>query len=414
MTSAPRPWSLSGRLTTRVLLLVIGGWLASVTLAILALEHEMSEMFDTELQALVETTILSLDATATNPIPRLVGVTAGDGERILRILSPDRDSPTAPWPALSGDGFHDPPGWRVLHRSAEGVVIEAAHATDYRREETLEAAAALLVLLLPLVALLIWGLRHAVRLVVAPVASLATTVAGRASDDFSPLDATNLPQELRPLAASLDGYLARIESLRRSERDFIANAAHELRTPLASLRNRLDLSADPDAQAALRTVDALARRVDRLLQLSRLESGLGLGRGPTDLVYILRLLLDELRAKARHPIRFDDSDLTHLMVAADADALAILLRNMIENALEHGTGEVQVLLTPQGGFAIENPAPSGPLPEARFTRGVGSGGSGLGLSIIESLARAMDLSLHHTDGDGRVRFETRFPLADQV
>lgn len=413
MTPNPRPWSLIGRLNARVLVLVICGWMASVTLAILVLDHEMSEMFDTELQVLVETTLLSQDAAGGNPIPRLVGVAAGDGERVLRVLSADRVSADAPWPALGSDGFHDPPGWRVLRHSADGVVIEAAHATGYRRKETVEAAAGLLVLLVPLVALLLWGLRRAVRRVTAPVTALATHVAGRSPDDLSPLDATGLPDELRPLAEALDGYLTRIASLRQSERDFIANAAHELRTPLAGLRNRLELSADPDARAALRSVDALARRVERLLQLSRLDSGLGLGRGPADLVRILRLLIDEWRPRGGHPIRFDDSDLNRLMVAADPDALAILLRNLIENALEHGTGAVQIRLAPDGRFSIENPAPPGPLPRTRFTRGLGSAGTGLGLSIIEALARAMDLPLQRAEGNGSVRFETRFPLCDQ-
>lgn len=409
MTGAPRPWSLRRRLTGRVLLLVMGGWLATIALSVAVLNHEMNEIFDEELAALVETTVLYLDTSQEAGIPRTLGVETNDGERILRILSPDASAP-APWPTLSGDGFHDAQGWRILRRSAESAVIEAAHAITWRREETLEAASALLVLALPLVLLLVWGLRRTVAEATGPVSRLAGSVAGRGPDDLSSVNADGLPQELRPLAEAFDGYLARIGALRQSERDFVANAAHELRTPLAALRGRLELSADPSVVAAVATVDALTRRVERLLQLSRLEAGVGIGRGPSDLVRILRLLIDELRPTGRHPIRFDDGDLDRLAVAADADALAILLRNLIENAQEHGTGDVRLRLTAEGLLTIENATDRETLPEARFERGEGSAGLGLGLSIIASLAQAMGVALTHRVARGQVRFDLRFPL----
>jgi two-component system OmpR family sensor kinase len=220
---------------------------------------------------------------------------------------------------------------------------------------------------------------------------------------------SGLPEEVQPLAEALNGHLARIDALRRSEREFIANAAHELRTPLAAMRNRLALSADDKARATIGTVDALTRRVERLLQLSRLDSGLGLGRGPADLIRILRLLLDDLAPRARHPLQFDDADLETLMVAADPDALAILLRNLIENALDHGTGPVRITLTPAGTLTIENPANQPILPEVRHNPGPASPGTGLGLSIIRNLARAMQVPLALTAGEGFVRARLAFP-----
>lgn len=411
MTGDKRPWSLRRRLTSRLLILVVGGWLATIGISAVVLDHEMNEMFDEELRALVETTVLFLDTAQGGATPRTLGVETNDGERVLRILSPDHVGGAVPWPVLAQDGFHDAPGWRILRRVSEGMVIEAAHATTWRREEILEAAAAFLVLALPLAGLLLWGLRRTVAEATTPVARLAGAVAGRKPDDLSPMGATGLPVELHPLAKALDGYLARIDALRTSERDFIANAAHELRTPLASLRNRLALSADADAAAAVETVDALTRRVERLLQLSRLEAGIGLGRGPSDLLRILRLLVDEFRPRARYPLRLDDSDLDHLMVAADPDALAIILRNLFENALEHGTGDVWITLSPGGLLTIANLAHDTPLPEARFARGTGSSGLGLGLSIVDALAQAMGVPLTRTCAAGTVRFEMGFPLA---
>lgn len=405
------PWSLRRRLTGRVLVLVLGGWLATVALSALVLDHEMNEMFDEELQALVETTILSLDAGATSAAPRLVGVQTNDGERVLRLSVPGQTASPAPWPELSADGFHDAPGWRILRRTAEGRVIEAAHATDWRREEMLEAATAFLVLALPLVGLLLWALGRIVTQATTPVRQMAQAVGGRSPDDLSPVGARGLPDEVLPLATALDGYLARIEALREAERRFIAHAAHELRTPLASLRAELTQGAAVDPAAAVARVDALTRRVERLLQLSRIEAGLGLGRGPADLVRLLRLLIDELRPRARHPIRLDDGDLETLPVAADPDALAILLRNLIENALDHGSGEVRLTLTRDARLRIENPATDPHLPEGRFAPGVLSTGTGLGLSIVRALAQALQVPLAQSVGNGRVRFDLTFTPA---
>lgn len=415
MSAPTKPWSLRRRLTSRVLLLVVGGWLATIVVSARVLEHEMNEMFDEELRALVETTVLYLDASGTAAIPRNIGVATGDGERVLRILPETlpggAQMPPAPWSALDGDGFHDAEGWRILRTTAEGAVIEAAHAVVWRREEMIEAASAFLMLVLPLVALLLWGLRRITAEAAAPVSALASAVAARRPDDLSPVAADGLPRELLPLAQAFGGYLTRIEALRRAERDFVANAAHELRTPLAAVRGRLQLSADPDTAAAVPMIDALTRRVERLLQLARLEAGVGLGSGPADALRVLRLLIDDLRPTARHPIRFDDSDLETLMVAADPDALAILLRNILENAVEHGSGAVLVRLTPAGVLSVENPTQATALPAGRFDKSRDSAGQGLGLAIVADLARAMGAPLEQGIAEGRARVTLRLPLA---
>lgn len=179
MSLAHKPWSLRRRLTSRVLGLVIGGWIATIALSALVLDYEMNEMFDEELEALVETTVLFLETAEAANIARTLGVATSDGERILRLLPQTGPLPPAPWPALEGDGFHDAPGWRILRRSAEGAVIEAAHATVWRGEEVFEAASALLVLALPLIALLLWGLRGITSKAMIPVTTLAGALAAR-------------------------------------------------------------------------------------------------------------------------------------------------------------------------------------------------------------------------------------------
>ena len=128
--ATPPAWSLRRRLTGRVIGLVMLGWLATIGLSVWVLNHEMNEMFDEELRALVETTVLFLDASQHGAIPLQLGVETRDGERVLRILPnalpPLAETRDAPWPPLSEDGLHDAPGWRILRFTAEGAVIEAA------------------------------------------------------------------------------------------------------------------------------------------------------------------------------------------------------------------------------------------------------------------------------------------------
>jgi len=408
MSTTGAQWSLRKRLTRRVLGLVIGGWLATIVLSVLVLDHEMNEMFDKELTALVEVTVQFLDSADTAEIPRNLGIGIDQSELILRLLSQTAPPPPAPWPALTGDGFHDAPGWRILRRSAEGMVIEAAQSDDERREEVLEVASAFLVLTLPLIGLLLLGLRRITTTAVVPIGKLATEIAARRPDDLSQIAGHGLPQELQPFVSAFGGYVSRIDRIRAAERDFAANAAHELRTPLAAIRARLELSDDPDAAASVPMIDALTRRVERLLQLARSEAEVGIGQGPADLLRILQLLVDDMRPRSRHPIRFDDSDLDRLLVSSDPDALAILLRNLLENAVEHGHGEVRLRLSPDASLTIENPTLNPEFTQTRFQRGEGSEGLGLGLSIITALAQAMGVSLDQRVVGDTVRFTLVF------
>ena len=374
-----KAWTIRRRLTRQVLALVLCGWGAAIGLTMLLLDHEINEMLDEELQAVAQTTSLALEATPGPALPRSPAISPDHDQRVLRILPPVAPPPDGPWPALRRDGFHSTEGWRVLRLSAENTVIEVAHSLAWRREELLEASADLLLFVLPMVALLILGLNRSLRQGFAPLEALSATLSRRG------------PGELAPLTQGLNGYIGRIEALRGAERQFTAHAAHELRTPLAVLRARLEQSQAPEARAALPLLDSLTRRVERLLQLSRSEAGLGLGRGPADLVQILRLLLRDLQGQGGQKIRFDDGDLEHLSLAADPDALAIVLRNLLENALEHGTGPVLLRLQP-GALCISNPATAG-FQTAVYARRPGSDGMGLGLEIVTRLTSAMGMAL---------------------
>lgn len=406
-----KAWSIRKRLTRRVLLWVGLAWLVTILLGTLFIDHEINEMMDEELHAVAETTILSLDAGTGDVIPRSIAIAPDGKERVLRILRQGAPVPQAPWPALSTDGLHHLAGWRVLRVSAENAVIEVAHSDAWRREEMLEAASALLVLILPMVVVLLLGLRRSLRQGLSPLQDLSQSIEARAPSDLAAFGQDGLPAELRPLVDSLNGYIDRIEAMRQSEQRFVAHASHELRTPVAAIRARLDLSQDPQARAALPLLDSLNRRVERLLQLSRADAGLGLGRGPSDLVLILQLLIREVGHNARHPIRFDDGDLERLMVAADADAMAILIRNLLENALEHGAGRVVVRLRPTW-LSISNPIVDGQLHTRPFAKREGSAGVGLGLAIIDQLSAGMGVRLEKIVSPDAIEMRVHFPDPD--
>lgn len=101
------------------------------------------------------------------------------------------------------------------------------------------------------------------------------------------------------------------------------------------------------------------------------------------------------------------------MVSLDPDALAILLRNLLENAVEHGAGVVDATLRPDGWLTIRNPTAMASLDLDRFGKGDASGGLGLGLSIIQSLCRAMNIRLAFSIVKGEARFELKLPVAPE-
>jgi hypothetical protein len=160
----------------------------------------------------------------------------------------------------------------------------------------------------------------------------------------APLGDASAPAELAPLMTALNGHLGRIDRMLHSERRFIADAAHELRTPIAAIRVQAQVAADEvDAEArrhALRATlegcDRAVRVVEQLLMLSRLEAGAEVRRQPVDLDALAQQLVAELtpRALRRHQdLGFERGG--PCVLAGDAVLLGVLLRNLIDNALRY-------------------------------------------------------------------------------
>jgi signal transduction histidine kinase len=218
----------------------------------------------------------------------------------------------------------------------------------------------------------------------------------RTGDPSQRLPEASSADEIAELTAVLNGMLATLESARESERRFLADASHELRTPIAALAGNLEYAqrhgTDPELLADLRHDAArLARLVDQLLLLERQDGAMP----PEEPVDLAKLAEDAVAGIDRA----GTGTLEPVEVRGDPDALARALANLIENALVHGPagGRVRVDVRAEGGrarLAVSDEGP-GPAPEERshlferFWRGDmagGRAGAGLGLPIVAAIA----------------------------
>jgi two-component system sensor histidine kinase MprB len=207
--------------------------------------------------------------------------------------------------------------------------------------------------------------------------------------------------EIAQLTGVLNRMLDSLERSRASERRFLADASHELRTPVTTLLGNVEYAARHGADAEVlddlqRDATRLARLVDDLLALER-EGGAASGLEPVRLDRLVEDVLGEL-GQAR--TRIDLAALPAVKVRAEAEGLRRALRNLIDNALAHGPpeGPVQIELSEAGGTIRLSVADEGPGPDPaqrerlfeRFWRGEGAAGrpgSGLGLSIVAAIVQ---------------------------
>lgn len=400
-------WSLTGRLTRRILVVVAAGWLAAGGLALWTLDHETNETLDAALRAEAELLRDLMLLGGPDMAQSLLAVDRHAAGRVLRLTQGGVSS-AAPWPPLAQDGDWEGEGWHVIRLSAASgdIAVELGESSAQRREELMESLQGMALAMLPLLLAVLLVIRVTMRRGLRPMADFAQRVRTRRSDDLSPLDKTGLPDEMRPVAVALNTYLGRIRSLLETERAFTANAAHELRTPVAAAYAQAQLLAGHSPKAAQLAADLarLTRVIERLLQLARAEAGMT-QTAPTDLIGLTGMIAQDYPG-----VLFDDGDLETLTAPADPDALAILLRNLLENAIRHGSGNVRLRLSAAPSIIVENDTPpDAKLYEGRFARRPDSDGMGLGVTIARTLAQQSGLRLDLKIGDGKARAELLWP-----
>jgi len=359
--------------------------------------------------------------------------------RLLMVTGNIADLPP---PTMNHAGFQDVRlgryRWRLftLPATPEGVIIRAAERYDSRRD----IARALWMeyvlpplIALPVLALLVgWAVRRGLR----PLDALASLLATRKPGSHETLALADAPRELEPVLAALNAQFGLLEEALERERRFSADVAHELRTPLASTMINLENAeatrdtheADVALAGARESLAALARRVEQLLSLARLEASFRDGeRAVVDLPTVARTVIEELSPLiAESDVELDvELPVRPVPVHGHEVALAALMRNLLENALRHvpGGGRVQFVVGSEQGKAVIDVIDNGEgiPPErraavfARFHREAGSRGDGygLGLSIVQRAAQLHDASIELLDspfGHG-LRVSVRMPLA---
>jgi signal transduction histidine kinase len=304
---------------------------------------------------------------------------------------------------------------------AESESVIAAQARSMV-DELLEDA---MPLLLPFVlATLIIGVRT-IRHSLSPLDALAEQAAKITPTSTElRLPDSDLPRELQPLVAAVNGALNRLDAGFRQQREFTADAAHELRTPLAILAAHLDSLENPQAVAALREdVDRMSRLVGQLLSVAQLEA---LAVAPDATADLHAIAVDVAASLAPFAVRQGKAIAVTgaaepVAVRGNADALRQAIRNLVENALQHTPAGSSVEIDVSGQPAVHVVDHGAGVPETlrkrvieRFWRGDRrrGDGAGLGLAIVNRIAAAHggQLAIGDTPGGG-ARFSLYLQLA---
>jgi two-component system OmpR family sensor kinase len=411
-----------------------------------AARREVGELLDLQLKQLAYSTRIDdlLRGRRAGFDVRPPSPGAGITELVTQIW--DRDGVLVYWsqpgmglPVPATEGYstanHDGRRWRVYTLVQGTHALQVAQAENEREAIATQTALRTLVpflALLPVFGALIWiGVGRGL----APLDAMSRAVGKRRPDALAPLAERGVPEELQPLVASLNGLLARLSEAIAAQRRFTADAAHELRTPLAALRLQLDVARRNDGAGAaafddLETGVARASHVvDQLLTLARVEpEALARMRADCDLVAIARdAIVARAALAAEKAIDLGLARATAATVSGDPASLAILLSNLIDNALRYTPrgGRIDVAVDRAEAGPTLTVADTGPgIPPDnrdrvfdRFFRGADDQqpGSGLGLSIVKRIADAHHAHISLEDraqGSGlvvRVQFPNESP-----
>jgi two-component system sensor histidine kinase QseC len=423
----------------RLLVGVLGAvalvWLVTAIVSYRDARREIDELLDAHLaQAaalLVAQASHELHEIETEHAPELgryerrVAFQVWERGRTLRVHSAD-----APNERLSAqaEGFSDVDiagrRWRVFSTWADKrrALIQVGEERSGRDRLAAAIAANLLMpmaLALPVLGLLVtlavrWGTR--------PLAVLRTQVVQRDPDNLAPLEVRDPPAEIAPLVASLNRLLDRVRASIEGERRFTADAAHELRTPVAAVRAHAEVARaatdDAERRAALDGIllgcDRAAHAIDQLLTLARLDPGDAGGRHePCDLRAVAKDVLADLAPAA--VAKGVDIELTTgppATIAGNRGLLGVLVRNIADNAIRYSApgGSVRVDVVPDAAavrlvVTDQGPGIAPSHREAlgqRFYRVPGSRetGTGLGLSIVKRVAELHRAGVEFRDGPG--------------
>ncbi len=438
-----QPKTLAAQLGVQIAISLVMVWVLATGLALWVLIKELNSSYDQGLKETAQRILpLAISDYRLNQfglldlrpeLSLLNSLTLGIGPRILgdqpeylmyqlrdrqgRVLVRSNNAPAAPMLEDMSLGFTHVANYSIYTATTmDGrYFIQVAETTEHRYGVLFDTALLFLmvfVIALPLSVLLVY---LAVRKRLNPIQSFSRALAQRHGNNLVSIEQRDLPDDFIEVQEATNALLERLRGALAAEREFAANSAHELRTPLAvasvqiqRLRHELG---DSDQAERLHTVEQslsrLTRLIDKLLQLARAESVSLYTGEPTDIRMIATMVARELNPEG-HRVELIGAG---AKLPIDPDAIAVVLSNLIENALKYAPDESPVIvnLEENGQFSVANLAPD--LSEAdletlqqRFVRGSqrSKPGSGLGLAIVgtmvEQLQGVLELKLQ---GKGR-------------
>ncbi len=410
--------SLRGRLLGVLLLAIVLAAAVQAAVVYRQARAEADAIFDYHLEQMAQALragvavsglpVLSDERHGGRPVEFVVQVWSMEGLQVYR--SSDRVG--LPQRAVLGFSEADLNGkpFRVFALQTPYQVIQIAQDMGPRREMARSLAFRTvlpIVWMAPLLMLVAWW---AVGASLRPVARVREQVAARAADDLATVTEEGLPDEIRPLVRELNLLFGRVGQAFEAQQHFVADAAHELRSPLAALRLQVqglerardDATRQVAVDRLLAGIDRATRLVEQLLVLARHQAVAAApgGLSPVPLDALTREVVAEMVSKAgQHAIDLGLKAAQPVQVQGQAEALRILLRNLLDNAIKYTPkgGQVDVSVRQEGADAVLVVEDSGPgVAESdrarvldRFYRVPGevAPGSGLGLAIVSAIAQ---------------------------
>lgn len=310
--------------------------------------------------------------------------------------------------------------WMDLSTRGSGpVLLVAAESVDRRTQLANDIIKGVIIpqfIVLPIAVLLVWfGLSRGV----APINALQRKLRARRPDDLSPIDKRQAPSEIGPLITAMNDLLSRLEATLLAQKRFVADAAHQLKTPLAGLRTQAELAMreDPNThtQASLKQIIAgttrATRLVNQLLLMASAENPNTIEMSPTDLTNLAKEQIQQwvpLALRRGIDLGFEGPEHS-LYIKGQSLLLGEALNNLIDNAIRYtpSPGHITVSLYEEANhvvLAIEDSGSGIAMEERervfdRFYRVLGSDvdGSGLGLAIVREIAHRHQASVYIKD-----------------
>lgn len=421
--------SIRKRILLSVLSILTLASLISCVATYLSIRHELDELYDGNMKqlAVISSGIagandeLGKAQPYSNEWPRgeqIFLVQIWDNGKLLYSTHPIADLSLQ---SVSGFGrvfFHDKK-WEYYQEEINGKTIQISQELSERRDVIREVYNSIIIptaIQFPVIFILLWILiSYGFR----PLMQVSDLIQSRTATFMKPINAGEVPDEIRSLVAALNDLLGRLHVAMESQRQFTADAAHELRTPLTAVRLQLDLlqrsKGEDERQESIvsleRGVSRSIHLVHQLLELARQEpdnvqregTSVGLKGLVTDVVQEQRMLAETKAISV-------ESDLKDVSVQGDSPSLAVMIGNILGNAIAYTPegGQIRINLTLQDNHPVLDISDNGIgiNPEDRqrvFDRfyrvtGTGVSGSGLGLSIVKTIADKSDIKIQVFEG----------------